>query len=367
MVEMKNRWMTFLFSFVLLAVFGFNIILPDKSISFSERRYLEVLPRFSKETVLSGAFFKSFEKYQLDQMILREPFRTIKASMEFFVFNKYDNNDIFIKDGFVFKMDYPYQAKLVDQMGEKMNAVYETYLKDMKVYYSIIPDKNYYIKDWDHHLSIDYEDMIARLKSTTKEMAYIDIFDQLTLEDYYRSDIHWKQENLEKVIATLGSTMDFSGSMKEALYEKKTFSPFYGSYYGQAALPLQPDTLTYLTNSEIEGAIVDYYEAAEKSIKIYDPMNLLGIDAYDVFLSGPAPLVTINNPNNHTGKELIIFRDSFASSLAPLLLGEYSTITLVDLRYIHYALLDEYIQFDNQDVLFLYSTTLVNNSSLIKV
>ena len=61
-----------------------------------------------------------------------------------------------------------------------------------------------------------------------------------------------------------------------------------------------------------------------------------------------------------------MFRDSFGSSLAPLLLEGYARVTLVDIRYISPALLDRFISFADQDVLFLYSTSVLNSSETIK-
>jgi len=58
----------------------------------------------------------------------------------------------------------------------------------------------------------------------------------------------------------------------------------------------------------------------------------------------------------------VLFRDSFGSSIAPLFLENYSKITLVDLRYISKDVLENYIEFDKQDVLFLYSTLVLNQN-----
>ena len=90
------------------------------------------------------------------------------------------------------------------------------------------------------------------------------------------------------------------------------------------------------------------------------------IDGKVMFLGGPLSLVTIENENAKTDKELIIFRDSFGSSIAPLFVEGYKKITLVDIRYMHPNLLDNYIEFNSQDVLFLYSTSVLNNSETIK-
>ena len=67
------------------------------------------------------------------------------------------------------------------------------------------------------------------------------------------------------------------------------------------------------------------------------------------------------------GKELIIFRDSFASTIAPLLINGYKKITLVDLRYIDPNKLNEIIKFDKQDILIIYNTIMINNSEAIRV
>jgi hypothetical protein len=87
-----------------------------------------------------------------------------------------------------------------------------------------------------------------------------------------------------------------------------------------------------------------------------------GKDAYEMFLSGNQPLVTIRNEKNESGKRLVIFRDSFGSSLVPLLADGYSEIVLVDLRYLTSEKIGELVDFENADVLFLYSTLLLNNS-----
>ena len=78
-------------------------------------------------------------------------------------------------------------------------------------------------------------------------------------------------------------------------------------------------------------------------------------------------MLSVENPEGQTGRELILFRDSFGSSLAPLLLGAYDRITLIDLRYIASPYLEQFVQFrEGQDVLFLYSTSLLNSGMLLK-
>ena len=100
--------------------------------------------------------------------------------------------------------------------------------------------------------------------------------------------------------------------------------------------------------------------------EIYDLSKLEGQDPYEVYLSGSRSLLTIENPNAATDRELIIFRDSFGSSVAPLLVKDYARVTLVDIRYMSPTILGNFIEFGGQDVLFLYSTLVLNNSETIK-
>ena len=94
--------------------------------------------------------------------------------------------------------------------------------------------------------------------------------------------------------------------------------------------------------------------------------KLTSRDLYDVFLSGSRSLLTIENPHAATDRELILFRDSFGSALAPLLVQGYAKVTLVDIRYIQIDVLDRFLEFGGQDVLLLYSTSVLNNSQTIK-
>jgi hypothetical protein len=148
-------------------------------------------------------------------------------------------------------------------------------------------------------------------------------------------------------------------------YTKNYYNSFYGVYYGQSALNLEPDKLIYLTNDIIMNSEVYYYEDKENS-EVYPKSKLESLDKYDIFLGGASSYIEITNSNNNSGKELVIFRDSFGSSLAPLLIEAYSKITLIDIRYITSEIYLDLINFDNQDVLFLYSTLIVNNSGTLK-
>ena len=213
------------------------------------------------------------------------------------------------------------------------------------------------------HLSFDYEEFYNKINDDIEFMQYIDIRPLLDLEDYYRTDTHWRQEKIVDVAEFIGQKMGVSLNGTYQKYELD--NPFYGVYYGQAALPMNPETIYYLMSDDMESCNVFDFQN-NREIEVYDLEKAYGKDSYEIYLSGPLSLITIENPNADNDKELIMFRDSFGSSLAPLLIDGYSKITLVDIRYISSEMLGRFIEFDNQDVLFVYSTLVLNNSETIK-
>lgn len=196
-------------------------------------------------------------------------------------------------------------------------------------------------------------------------MNYIDITGLLSLEDYYRTDTHWRQEKIQDVANKLAEQM---GVVLEEEYTIETLdNPFYGVYYGQLALPVKPDTLQYVTNETLKNCKVTYMDTGMPvEGAVYDMEKAYGKDPYEMFLSGATALTTIENPNASTDKELIVFRDSFAGSLVPYLVEGYQKITLVDIRYIDSKMLGMFLDVTNQDVLYLYSAILLNNSMGLK-
>jgi hypothetical protein len=239
------------------------------------------------------------------------------------------------------------------------------YLKDSdtNIYFSIIPDKNYFLAAESGHLSMDYERFVEEMAGKVSFMKYIDIMNELTIEDYYKTDTHWNQTGIKDVANALANGMGTSlnNEFQKVILE----NPFYGVYYGQFALPVAPDEISYLTNDILEQCIV-FDHQNNKEIPMYDMEKATGKDPYEMFLGGPLSLVTVENPNATSGKELILFRDSFGSSIAPLLVEGYEKITLVDIRYIQPAMLEKFVTFEDQDVLFLYSTSVLNSSNTIK-
>lgn len=337
---------------------------PRRDISQAERRKLEQFPAATVQTLLDGRFMTKFETFTQDQFPLRDGFRQLKAGFSYGLLRKLDNNGIYLADGSAGKLEYPLNLNSVSSAVEKFQKIYDRYLKDRggKIVFSVVPDKSYYLAATNGYPAMDYEAMFSAFRALPWA-EYVELTDLLTGESYYKTDTHWRQETLLPVAERIGEAL---GVQVEDSYSPAALErPFYGVYYGQAALPLEPDTIWLLESDTLSGCTVTNYETGEHS-SVYNRTKLDSRDLYDVFLSGPAAVLTVENPAAGNHRELIVFRDSFGSSLVPLLLPGYSKVTLLDIRYLPTDLLPQMVEFGDQDVLFLYSTLVLNQSAMLK-
>ena len=339
-------------------LFLWNLTGTSPEYSVSERRVLASFPEINLEEIMSGEFAQQFEKYATDRFPARDTWRSIKAYTQTKIFRKKDNNDIYTANGHVSKLEYPMNIEMMEHSVQLFTKVKDKYLDSNSIYFAIIPDKNRYLASSNGYLSLDYDAFTEYMKDGMEFAKYIEIADLLEAEDYYLTDTHWRQERITDVAERIAEKM--GSDIKQSYQENTLEYPFYGVYVGQSALKCKPDTITYLTNDTIDSAVVD------GNLTIYDMKKAVSKDPYEMFLSGNQPIVKIVNKESNGDKRLIMFRDSFGSSISPLFIKGYSEIVLIDLRYVSSEVLDEYVRFENADVLFLYSTLLLNNSLSMK-
>lgn len=359
--KVKNVVVTILFLFVIITILIANIINKDKDVSIAERRRLKQFPKFSLYELFKGNFIKEFENYTMDQFIQRETFRRLKTNIEVDILKKQDSNNIYEYDKKLIEQIYPLNKNSVVNITKKMNEINKKYLNETnKIYYTIIPDKNYFVND--NHLKLDYNKLQDIMKDNLEWAEYINIFDCLDLSCYYATDSHWKQERLQNVTNRIATKMNLKIIGE---YEEKKIVDFKGVYSGQYLKEIGSDEIRVLTNEIIEDSKVYNYET-NKITKVYDMEKVSAPDKYDIYLSGATPILTIENTKGKKDKELIVFRDSYGSSLIPLLIEEYCKITVIDTRYISPQILNQYVDFNNKEILFMYSTMLINNSKSLK-
>lgn len=342
---MKKRLTVILVSVMVIGIGILGMITEDISYSMTERRNLTSLKELKKD------FRRYFEDYAADQFPFRDTFRSIKAYISRYGLNMGDNNGFYKNGDYISKMDNKLNLNRLFSNYERFIKIVNMYQID-KAYISIIPDKNYFMD----HPKYDYEKLIEIYQDTGFE--YIDIFNELKLEDYYYTDQHFRQNKVIDVADRILEKLNHR-VIDDVLSSKNSGIEFNGVYALQSALPYKSDVIEYLESDMISN--FKAYDHKGDEIMIYDFDKALGKDPYEFFLAGNNPLVFIENDMADNDDTLVIFRDSFGSSIGPLLARGYKKTVLVDLRLINEELLGEYIDFNGCDVLFLYSTLILNS------
>jgi hypothetical protein len=276
-----------------------------------------------------------------------------------------EEGEIYYVQGHLTEMESPLNEKMIAHASDRFSYIYENYLapEDICPYLAIIPDKNYYLTEDRQPRNLDYDALIAEVREENPYMEYIDITDLLSLEDYYVTDPHWRQETLMDVADRIAENM---GAALSDDYDLQSFEePFYGAYYEDGESRVGADTIYYLDSEILRDCTVSVV-GEKMDAAVYDLEKGRTKTPYDLFLSGSVAILNIENPNAVSAKKLVVFRDSFGSSLVPLLVSGYQNITLVDIRYVQSRALGELVDFSGADVLFLYSTLLLNSSMGMK-
>ncbi|MBO4383848.1 MAG: hypothetical protein J5854_00300 [Clostridia bacterium] len=162
------------------------------------------------------------------------------------------------------------------------------------------------------------------------------IFDE-SAEDYlmYRTDHHWTMNGAYEIYKDV---MEHYG---EAAVDKSAFGvekyEFFGSYYRKAGMWLtKPDTLEVWTSRAMNGLTtgIGWGERTVRYEGVYDREQLKegNVDKYAAYLWSNNGITVIENPEGN-GRTVMLVKDSFGNSIAPLLALTYSRVVMIDTRY----------------------------------
>lgn len=380
-MDWKKKIAAVVFLLALVCVPVAEFLLPDQAVSKTERRKLAKKPVFTVAAFWDGTYMEQLETYFSEQFPVRDGLRTVKAETETALLGKADTNGYFkVEDG-IYHLEAELNEKNVGRVADSIEKLCTEQFQNADCYVAVIPDKNYYLaaqcedagsenEKWKgsilkHYPTLDYARLDEMIQAEIPSAQKINLYDKLHLEDYYRTDLHWKQEKITGVVDTLVQSMGQQTNTVSVGWQIAT-EDFVGAYGAASALKTTPDTVIYRTDASIERMQVYDYER-KQYVSVYAPEKIGGMDDYDFYLWGARALLTIQNPECHNGKKLLLFRDSFGSSIAPLLAEYYEEVTLVDLRYVSASHALELLgDTEYQDVLFLYSAPILNHGDSLR-
>jgi len=340
-----------------------NFVIPEPAILVSERRIPAKFPELTLDAVMTGTFMSGFDDYAADRFVFRDTFRMIHAFQILDVYQQTDKSGLYRCNAVGLGEFRRVNTVSFRQTSERIQRAAALVADaNINVYYSIVPDKSVFADRY--YPGFDLSTAEPILNEVLGSYNYIRVMESLSADMFYRTDLHWDQSKISGVTSHLLASMGANPTLSN--FPVVTVGNWNGVYAGQMALPVPPDVMTYV---DIPGLNVKYLNDRTLEFDdgpLYDLDRFNGVDPYDIFLRGPQPVIIIENPTVPE-RELYLFRDSFGSSLAPLMMEAYSKITVIDLRYINLQILDQFVEFTpGSDALFILSSQIFNNPSIVQ-
>ncbi|WP_312642129.1 DHHW family protein [Hydrogenoanaerobacterium sp.] len=341
------------------AVVLINLILPNKNFSESENRYLASFPSFSTKALLNGKYMQGMDEFFNDHFVARDSWIAMQSSLEYSL-GKRENNGVFVcKNALMADIDAP-KDDAVQANIRGIKAFVQRYQKPS--YLMLVPsaaaiqtDKlPLFAQTWDQ------AGFVSRVASELgNAVKPVELFGTLTEHKdndiYYRTDHHWTSAGTFLAYQQACKVMGLVPKAAEDFQIDTVSDSFYGTLYSKSGVRnITPDTIQAYHSGKVTGFSVYDGKKTTDYASMYFDEYLSQKDKYSYFLGSNQPLVTIHTASK-SGKRLLIFKDSYAHSLAPFFVNDYSEIALVDMRYISGSLTDITDPADYDDVLFVYS------------
>lgn len=377
MDNFRNK--SFFWSFIILWVglILWNAFTPAREFSESENRFLKAFPKFTVKTLLDGKFMEDVNVYLNDQFAGRPYWVSMQSMIEYGT-GKREINGVYIGKtpslGRDVKNQFTVPGGITALLGDVappdmeltarnitgINAFQERY--DIPTYVMIIPSSTEiqnqnlpkFAAGWDEKAYI--EEVYAGLGASVKSVdVYGVLYGRKDEYIYYRTDHHWTSYGASLAYNELSQSMRLTSGKDFEKYKFKR--DFYGTFHSKTGIPFaEADKMEVYRRGSVKS--FEIYDGKETTVRdsIYFEEFLDKKDKYSYFLGQVQPIVTIKTESN-SDRKLLIFKDSYAHSLAPMLLEDFSEIRLVDLRFVNPMTIGEQLEAENYDeALFLYST-----------
>ena len=284
-MKINDKFLIIFCSAFTLIIGTLIFILPQKSFSDRENRYLTTLSAPTVENVINGNFSQGLSSFYADQIPMRSLATSLYAICEKALGKREINGVI------------TYGSQLISRTNKK-------------------------------------EPTLSTFDAIWIESKY-SLFEKnsLDLSLYYNTDHH---RNAKGAYLLYVEACDKLGVLpfEESFFEQETVCDnFLGTAFFRSCLPdfaVSPDTITLYRYTNDENAKITVHDNSKTSYGFYDFSKLETSDKYAVFLGGNFAHVSIFTSADKPC--LLLIKDSFANAVVPLLSLHFN-IELIDPRY----------------------------------
>ena len=330
-------------AFIMLFAFV-SAFYPDREYSPMENRYLAMKPTLTAGRFLNGEYMRDFEEYRADQFPLRDFWVSFKALCQKLSGQKENNGVYFAADDYLIGKPLAFDTAVTER---NLASALALSAKGYDAALMVIPMASDILRDKLPAMAFEpgQAESLDKLRRDAGGM-FIDIRPALIAKTiageqiFFRTDHHWTVAGAFEAYRAYMDRLGVAPVDREAFTERIVSEDFYGTLWSKNSLPTIPaDKIAVYEPVADNGQAyeVEYFDGSSvwKNSSVYHPEFLEQKDKYAYFLGQNRPLVVIRDlsgGNTGLGK-LLIFKDSYAHSLAPFLAPHFDEIHLMDLRY----------------------------------
>ena len=351
-----------------------NVLVPDRTVSETEKRALASFPEVSSDRIVSGAFSEDFETWASDQLVGRNALIRIRSTFGLLTGNRLSRDVCKSGDGYLIERMTEVDQNRLDQMLNAVNSFCAR--TEIPGTFVCAPNAVSICSDLLPASAIteDQGTWMQYIGNNLNGPVFCDLTGPLAEyyanggQSYYRSDHHWTTEAAFYTLPTVRAALGLDPESAPSMTPLAVCNDFVGSLAAKSGFSVSKKDTIFIYRRDAEPAyIVTDPSAQTKRATVYSMEGLKSSDPYTVFLGGNTGHLNIQT-DNAEGEKLLVFKDSYFNCFLPFLLSDYREIDIIDPRY-YYENLDELILMGGYDrVLFFYDlNTLAEDTSLALV
>jgi len=362
---MNKKFNVLLSVLFLIFIFGFGILLialPDRDFSDNENRSLQQLPSLSVKNFFSGKFMTEIEDYVTDQFPFRDGWMQANSFVQTALLKK-DINGVYLSDdGYLLEVFDGVDQTLYKRQMQALNKFVSYHEEDDVNYYiALVPNSVYILKEKlpAYAPTLDQSDYINGIYDAISGelLTKIDVCETLSDHSseyiYYRTDHHWTSLGAYYGYTAIAKAMGLESSSLESYAVTAVTNDFKGTFFSKGNFAVIPDTIEKIELKTPVSITAWGDDGIETDTLYYEPA-LETKDKYTYFLGGNPAHYTIETSSD-SGKTLVMIKDSYSHSLVPFFIEHYSSIHMLDLRYINKNINDYIAEIAPDDVLLVFN------------
>lgn len=345
---------------VLLLAGLFAAFWPQSDFSQYERRFLASPP--SSPSFTNWRSDKEVESYLSDRIPFRRLMVGIDAVSNVFTARRTQLEAIPVSGAFLEKP----LSGTPETLSRRLSQLAEVASKAGTPYRLIVPTGHGYLlrNTMNPLLACLYNEETQLYEVLMQDNAYVPLGEAFAAKNaYYATDHHW---SLDGAYAAYCAYCIAEGIEPFVLpdFKLSSFDGFYGTTYSRSGYPFAASDTLRCAEPKTAVSLSIKDDNTEYDHLIF-PEHADTYDGYAVYLGGNHGLMEITN-ENASGGTLMVFKDSFANSLLPLLSAHYQRIVAMDARYYSGNFSDAIAAAGDIDsILYIYSMDSLLNDTMV--